>query len=57
MAPDLGSQNFSDIRIEKNDNSEGTIVFLSETPSFVGEHRNSFIDSEVTGLQLDIARL
>ena len=57
MAPDLGSQNFSDIRIEKNDNSEGTIVFLSETPSFVGEHRNSFIDSEVTGLQLDIAQL
>ena len=56
MAPVIveSSQNYKEIRIEKNDNAEGTIEFLPEAQSFIGEYRNSFIDSEVTGLQLDM---
>ena len=59
MAPVIvkNSQNYKEIRIEKNDNAEGTIEFLPEAQSFIGEYRNNFIDSEVAGLQLDIARL
>ena len=47
MASALGSQNFKEIRIEKNDNAEGTIEFLSDAQSFIGEYRNNFIISEV----------
>ena len=59
MAPVIveNSQNYKEIRIEKNDNAEGTIEFLPEAQSFIGKYRNSSIDSEVAGLQLDIARL
>ena len=31
------------------------ILFLPEAQSFIDVYRNSFIDSEVTGLHLDMA--
>ena len=57
MAPVIveSSQNYKEIRIEKNDNAEGTIEFLPEAQSFIGEYRNNFIDSEVVGQQLGMA--
>ena len=44
-----------EIRIEKNDDAEGTIEFLPQAQSFIGNYRNSFIDSEVIGQQLGMA--
>ena len=37
MPPAIGSLNVKDIMIEKNDNAEGTIEFLSEAREFTGE--------------------
>ena len=37
--------NVIEIRIETNDNAEGTIEFLPEAQSFICKYRNSFIDS------------
>ena len=39
MAPVIveSSQNYKEIRIEKNDNAEGTIEFLPEAQSFIGK--------------------
>ena len=36
---------------------EEQILFFPEAQSFINEYKNSFIDSELAGLQLDIALL
>ena len=37
MPPAIGSVNVKEIKIEKNDNAEGTIDFLPEARQFTGE--------------------